>query len=147
MLIVHQLARILFDMDAFDPDGLGRAFGVLLVEIDLDRALADERVVELADLIALRQIRIEIILAVEAAPAVDLGTDRHAGAHRLADAFLVGDGQHAGHRRIDQADLGVLGSAPNAVAAPEKSLALEVTWAWTSSPITISHGPVAPSMM
>ena len=40
----------------------------------------------------------------------------------------------------------VLGSAPNAVAAPEKSLALETTWAWTSRPITTSHSPVAPLM-
>ena len=40
----------------------------------------------------------------------------------------------------------LLGSAPNAVAAPEKSLALEVTWAWTSSPITTSQSPVAPGM-
>ena len=35
--------------------------------IDLDLALADERMVELADLIALRQVGVEVILAVEAA--------------------------------------------------------------------------------
>src|SRR5690606_37555948 len=40
----------------------------------------------------------------------------------------------------------LLGSAPNAVDAPENSLALDVTWAWTSMPITTSQGPVAPSM-
>src|SRR5262245_5537334 len=38
----------------------------------------------------------------------------------------------------------VFGSAPKAVAAPETSLASLVTWAWTSSPITTSHSPVAP---
>ena len=36
------------------------------------------------------------------------------------------------------------GSAPKSVDAPEKSLARLVTWAWTSSPITTSHSPVAP---
>src|SRR5438270_12817790 len=41
----------------------------------------------------------------------------------------------------------VFGSAPNWVAAPENSLALETTWAWTSSPITVSHCPVRPSIM
>ena len=41
----------------------------------------------------------------------------------------------------------VLGSAPKAVEAPEKSLALEATWAWTSMPITISQSPVAPAMI
>src|SRR3954468_473430 len=39
----------------------------------------------------------------------------------------------------------VFGSAPNAVAAPEKSLdAVAVICAWTSSPTTTSHSPVAP---
>ena len=75
---------------------------VLLVEQDLDLALADQRVVELADLIALRQIGVEIVLAVEPAPAVDHRVERHAGAHRLADAFAVGHRQHPRHRRVDQ---------------------------------------------
>src|ERR1700760_798877 len=37
-----------------------------------------------------------------------------------------------------------LGWPPNSVDAPENSLAFEVTWAWTSMPITTSHSPVAP---
>ena len=40
----------------------------------------------------------------------------------------------------------LFGSAPKAVAAPEKSFELLITWAWTSRPTTISHGPVRPSM-
>ena len=40
----------------------------------------------------------------------------------------------------------VLGSAPKAVEAPEKSFAFEATWAWTSMPITISQSPLAPGM-
>ena len=88
------------------PMRLGRAL-VLLVEQDLELALADERVVELADLIALRQVGVEIILAVEARPGIDLRLERHAGPHRLADAFAVRHRQHAGHGGVDQADLGV----------------------------------------
>src|SRR5260370_27871661 len=38
----------------------------------------------------------------------------------------------------------LFGSPPNSVEAPENSFELEVTWAWTSSPITISQSPVAP---
>src|ERR1700761_3910069 len=41
----------------------------------------------------------------------------------------------------------VLGSPPKSVGAPENSLELAVTWAWTSSPITISHLPVEPSII
>ena len=37
-----------------------------------------------------------------------------------------------------------LGAAPAPTAAPENSLALEATWAWISSPRTISHSPVRP---
>ncbi len=36
-----------------------------------------------------------------------------------------------------------LGSPPNSVDAPEKSLARDVTWAWTSSPTITSQSPVA----
>src|SRR5580693_3213410 len=41
----------------------------------------------------------------------------------------------------------VLGSPPKVIGAPENSLLLAVTWAWTSSPITISHLPVDPSII
>ena len=70
-------------------------------------SLAHQRVVELADLVALRQVGVEVVLAVEPAPRIDLRLDRHAGAHRLADAFAIGHGQHPRHRRIDEADLAV----------------------------------------
>jgi len=39
-----------------------------------------------------------------------------------------------------------LGSEPNSVEAPEKSLAFEATWAWTSRPITSSQSDLAPAM-
>jgi len=107
MLIVHQLAGILLDMDPLDPDRLGRGLGVLLVEADLERALAHQRMEELADLIALRQIGVEIILAIEPRPFVDHRPQRHAGAHRLADALLVGHWQHPRHRRVDEGHLAV----------------------------------------
>jgi len=38
----------------------------------------------------------------------------------------------------------LFGSPPNAVEAPENSFDLDVTWAWTSMPITTSQSPVAP---
>ncbi len=105
MLVVHQLAGVLLDMDAFDADGLGAALRILLVEHDLDLPFAHQRMVELADLVALRKIGVEVVFTVETRPFVDLRFDRHAGADRLADALAVGHGQHAGHSRVDQADL------------------------------------------
>jgi hypothetical protein len=68
MLIVHQLAGILLDMDSLDPDRLGLAFRGL----DLDLPLADDRMIKLRDLIALRKIGVEIILPVETRPGIYL---------------------------------------------------------------------------
>src|SRR3546814_11135999 len=78
MLVVHQLARILLDMDALDADRLSRP----ALQFDLYRAFTHDRVIELADLVALRQVGIEIILPVEAREGVDLRLQRHAGADR-----------------------------------------------------------------
>src|SRR5579859_3309687 len=41
-------------------------------------------------------------------------------------------------------DTWLLGSPPNSVEAPENSFDFEVTWAWTSMPITTSQSPVVP---
>ena len=38
------------------------------------------------------------------------------------------------------------GSPPKAVEAPENSFDCELTWAWTSSPMTTSQPPVAPAI-
>ena len=104
---MHQLTRVLLDMDAFNSYFFGRAIGVFFVERNLDFALTHDGVVELRNLVALRQIGVEIIFAVKARPAVDLRIDRHAGAHGLTHAFAVDDGQHAGKTGIDEADLAV----------------------------------------
>ncbi len=40
----------------------------------------------------------------------------------------------------------LLGSAPNAVEAPENSFDCDATWACTSKPMTTSQSPVAPAM-
>ena len=106
MLVVHQLARVLLDVDALDADALGAPL-VLLVEQDLDLALAHQRVEELADLVALRKVGVEVVLPVEAAPPVDLRIERHAGAHRLPDALPVRHRKHARHGGVDQRHLRV----------------------------------------
>ena len=38
----------------------------------------------------------------------------------------------------------LLGSPPNLVEEPENNLASELTWAWSSMPMTTSQSPVAP---
>src|SRR3546814_11439162 len=72
----------------------------LLVRLDRQRTFTDKRMIKLRNLVTLRQIGIEIILAVEARPFVDLRLDRHAGTHRLADALAV---RHRAHSEIGRA--------------------------------------------
>ena len=102
VLVVQRLAGVLLEMQPLDadPDGAVR-------HVDRDLALAHHRRLVLADLVALRQVRIEIVLAVEHRAQVDLGLEPEPGAHRLGDAFLVDHRQHAGHRGIDQRHLRV----------------------------------------
>ena len=102
MLIMHQLAGILLHMDALNADPLVAGDAGLFIGLNIQMAFPDQRVIKLRNLIALRQIRIEIILAVKSAPAVDLGVYGKAGAHGLTNAFCIGHGQHAGHGGIHE---------------------------------------------
>ena len=61
MLVVHRLAGVLLEMQALDADCERAA----VEEIDRHLALADDRLLVLRDLIALRKIRVEVVLAVE----------------------------------------------------------------------------------
>ena len=68
ILVVQRLAGILLQMQPLDADGGGLA----ALQLDDDFALAHDRRLVLADLIALRQIGIEIVLAVEYRAQIDL---------------------------------------------------------------------------
>jgi hypothetical protein len=107
-------------------------------------ALADDRLLELRNLVALRQVRIEIVLAVEHRAVVDLALRPSPVRTACSHAFLVDHRQHAGHGGIDERDIGV-GLAAEFGRGAGKQLGLE-TWAWTSSPMMISQSPVAPGM-
>ena len=83
MLVVHGFAGILLQMQAGDADMLDRA----VLQLDLDIAGADDGMLELADLVAVRQVGVEIVLAVEAREHVDLRLQPQPGAHGLGHAF------------------------------------------------------------
>ncbi len=70
-------------------------------------ALTHDRVVKLADLVALRQVGIEVVLAVKSRDKVDLGFQPKPCAHGLCDAFFVDDGQHAGHACVHKGHVAV----------------------------------------
>ena len=103
MLIVQRFAGILLEMQPLDADAHRLAVG----HVDHDLALADDRRFVLADLVALRQVGIEIVLPVEHRFQIDLGFEPEPGAHRLAHAFRIDHRQHAGHGGVDQRDMSV----------------------------------------
>ncbi len=100
---MDRLAGILFQVNALNANGNRFA----IIAINVQRALAHDGVGELADLIALWQIGIEIILPIKPAPQIDLSPKAKARPHRLFNAIAVQDRQHAGHARIHKADVGV----------------------------------------
>src|SRR5262245_6831517 len=102
VLVVEQFAGVLLQVQALDADPHG-----LPVHVHLDRTFPDDRPFVLRYLIALRQIRIEVVLAVEHRDKVDFGVEPEPGADGLGDAGLVDDGQHARHGRVNERDVGV----------------------------------------
>ena len=100
--VVEELARVLLQVDAHEADGL-RPRG----RVDLDRPAGRDRAVELADLVALGQIRVEVVLAGEARVAVDLPSDRGRELHRKRHRAAVGDRERAREAQADRAGRGV----------------------------------------
>ena len=94
--VVDRLAGVLFHVDALNPHHACST----IAKLHQHFAFAHDGVIELRDLIALRQVGVEIVLAVKGGPEVDVCLEAKARAHRLFDAIFVDHRQHAGHRRI-----------------------------------------------
>ena len=101
VLVVQRLSRILLQMQPRDADIFARA----IRQLNRHHPSADNRVLELRNLVAGWQIGIEIILPVEPANQVDLRVQPQPGTHRLRHAFRVNHWQHAGEGGIDETHL------------------------------------------
>ena len=99
--VVQRLAGIFFEVRALDFD-LKRA---TVVSANGNFAAAHDRQFVLADLIALRQIGIEVVFAREYAFARDLRIDGQTEADRLAEHGSIRYRQRARQRDIDRAGL------------------------------------------
>src|SRR5439155_6625928 len=99
---VHRLRRILLEMRADDPD--------LAVAVQYghdDAPVHAQRFVVLGDLVALRVVRVEVVLAVEDRARGDLAAEREPEQDRPLDGLAVRHGQRARHRKADRARLRV----------------------------------------
>ena len=98
MLVVYRLARVLLKMQTCNAD----CFRAAIRQVDFNLTLANNRVQELRNLVALRQVGLEIILPLENGGLVDLRVQTETGANSLLDTIFIQNGKHPRHRRINQ---------------------------------------------
>ena len=91
----------------------------LAVDLDVEVALDAQRLVVLRDLEVLRHVRVEVVLAREAAPRRDRAVQRQADLDRRLDRRLVDDRQRAGQAQADRAGVRVRLGAELGRAAAE----------------------------
>jgi len=96
-ILVQALARVLLEVRTREPD---RPFSA--IDDDVNSAALDDGDLVLRDLIALREIRVEVVLAGEDASRVDLAPDGEAEADRALDGATVQYRQYAGKRDVDR---------------------------------------------
>ena len=111
---VHVLRRVLFEMGADDAHG-----DVAVGGRQRERPVDAERLVVLGDLVALRQVGIEVVLAMEGGPLDDFAAERVAEQDRHLDRAPVRDGERARVREADGARARVLGREVLELAAAE----------------------------
>jgi hypothetical protein len=99
---VHQLADVLLEVQALDPDA-SRTRG----SVDLQRAVLGEGLLVLADLEVLRHVGVVVVLAREPAGGVHAQADGQRGPHRELHSAPVDHRQHPRHAEADRARLTV----------------------------------------
>src|SRR5476649_541907 len=99
---MEQLPGIFFEMNAPNMNSFD-----LSVDFDVEPAADADRYVVLADLVTLRQIGIEVVLAVEFGVGVDRAVKRECGADYMFHGLLVRRGQGTRHSRADRSAPGV----------------------------------------
>ena len=112
--VVHALARVLFHVHARDARPPRDP-----VHLDVEVPVLAERLVELADLVALGQVRIEVVLPREAARRPNRAPERERRLHRHADGFAVQHRQRPRQPQANGAHLRVRRGAEGSGAAAE----------------------------
>ena len=105
-VIVHQFSGIFFQVDMVDSDILLSVRGV-----NSNFAFQTKRIIQLGNLICLRQVRIEVVLSVKNRKLADVAAQCHTSLYRIFYSSLVDDRQCARHTGADRTAAGVLASA------------------------------------
>src|SRR5450759_2797396 len=97
---MNRLASIFFEVSARQPYSLFSA-----IDNSVDGTAFDNGQFVLADLVALGQVGVKIILARENRATVNLGADREPEADRALDCAAIEHGEHARQRDVHRACL------------------------------------------
>jgi len=92
---VDETGDVFFHVDSVDANSY-RIF-----EREIDEAFVANRLIHLGDLVALHEVRVGVVLAVELGDSGDVAIDRHADHHGVLDGSLVYDRERAGKRHAD----------------------------------------------
>jgi hypothetical protein len=125
-VLVQALAGVFLEVGAGQAHRL-LIGGLALADADRDRAADHDRQVHLADLVALGEVGVEVVLAREHALLGDVGADRQAEADRALDRAAVEHRQHAGQGDVHRARLAVgLGAEGGAGAGEDLAGGVEL---------------------
>ena len=119
---VDQLRRVLLEVHAVDAHA-----GEL--------AAAAERLVVLGDLVALRQVGIEVVLAVEDRARRQLAAERQPDLRPKWIARALTTGSEPGRPR-QTGQVCVFGGSPKLSSQPQNIFVAVASWTWISSPMT-----------
>ena len=97
------------------------------------------RLVVLGDLVRLREVRIEVVLAVELGAGGDLAPQREARDDRQPHRLGVEHRQRARVRQADRAGVACWAGRRSSAAQPQNILVRVASWTWISRPITGSQ--------
>ena len=130
---MQQPRRVLLEVRARDAN-LDRA----LRGLDGKSAVCRQRQVVLRDLVALGQVRVEVVLAVPARHVGRRRLDRHARGEDVLHGALVDTGSAPGRPR-HTGHVFVFGGAPRTSVEHEQNILDAVlSWTWISMPTTTS---------
>ena len=104
---VHKLAGIFFHVQALDADLFEISVLALFSHLHLDPTLFRDRLVVLSDLVVLREIRIEILLAIELAVLRNVQIQAHRSLDRILEHLLVQHRQRSRQTTNHRINVGV----------------------------------------
>ena len=92
---VHKLARVFLHVQTLDSDAFEVGVFPFLRHLHFDPAVFGDRLVVLGDLVVLRQIGVEILLAIKLAVLGDVEVERHRRLHCILEHPLIEHRQRA----------------------------------------------------